>query len=250
MIRKTDGTLSTDIYRKPTHTGRYLSFSSHHPLNQKLSIARTLYSRANNIISDENKKIQEFRHVSDILKSNGFPSHKHSFSFKTNSVASQKSYQQFQGFATIPYVQGISGSIKRILAEVGIRVAMKPDFTLSSFFRKPKDPIDFEEKRGLVYQISCRDCDAIYIGKTGRSVKTRKREHVRAVRDFDPEGSALCQHVLEYDHAIDWKNVKILKSEPYTNRRRTAESFLINQKAKEFNIVMMVLFCLEYIKRY
>ena len=115
-IRKTDGTLSTDIYRKPTHTGRYLSFTSHHPLNQKLSIARTLYSRANNIISDENKKIQEFHHVSDILKSNGFPSHKRSFSFKTNSVASQQSNQQFQGFATISYVQGISEPIKRILA--------------------------------------------------------------------------------------------------------------------------------------
>ena len=130
-IRKTDGTLSTDIYRKPTHTGRYFSFTSHHPLNQKLSIARTLYSRANNIISDENKKIQEFYHVSDILKSNGFPSHKRSFSFKTNSVASQQSNQQFQGFATVSYVQGISEPIKRILAEVGIRVAMKPHFTLS-----------------------------------------------------------------------------------------------------------------------
>ena len=53
--------------------------------------------------------------------------------------------------------------IKRILAEIGIGVAIKPHFTLSSIFRKPKDPIDFEEKRGLVYQISCRDCDAIYI---------------------------------------------------------------------------------------
>ena len=95
VIRKTDGTLSADMYRKPTHTGRYLSFSSHHPLNQKLSIVRTLYSRANNIISDENKKIQEFHHVSDILKSNGFPSHKRSFSFNTNSVASQQSNQQF-----------------------------------------------------------------------------------------------------------------------------------------------------------
>ena len=237
VIRKTDGTLSTDIYRKPTYTGRYLSFTSHHPLNQNLSIARTLYSRANNIISDENKKIQEFHHVSDILKSNGFPSHKRSFSFKTNSVASQQINQQFQGFATISYVQGISESIKRILAEIGIRVAIKPHFTLSSIFRKPKDPIDFEEKRSLAYQISCRDCDAICIGETERSVKTRKRKHVSGVRNFDPEKSALCQHVLEHDHEIDWKNVKILKFEPHANKRRTAESFLINQKAKEFNVL-------------
>ena len=57
------------------------------------------------------------------------------------------------------------------------------------------------------------------------------------VRNFDPEKSALCQHVLVYDHVIDWKNVKVLKSEPHANRRRTAESFLINQKAKKFNVL-------------
>ena len=114
-----------------------------------------------------------------------------------------------------------------------MRVAIKPDFTLSSVFRKPKNPIDFEEKRGLVYQISCRDCDAIYIDETGRSVKTRKRERARAVKDFDPKKSALCQH----DHVINWKNVKILNYVPHANRRLTVESFLINQKAKEFNVL-------------
>ena len=88
-----------------------------------------------------------------------------------------------------------------------------------------------------MYQISCRNCDAIYIGETGRSVKTRKKEHVSAARNFDSEKSALCQHVLEHDHVIDWENVKILKSEPHANRRRTAKSFLINQKVKEFSVL-------------
>ena len=31
--------------------------------------------------------------------------------------------------------------------------------------------------------------------------------------------------------------LNILKSEPHANRRHTAESFLINQKAKEFNVL-------------
>ena len=96
VIRKTDGTLSTDIYRKPTYTGRYLSFSSNHPLNQKLSIARTFHSRTNNIISDEKKKIQKFHHVSDILKSNGFPSHKPSFSFKQIQLLHNKVLSSFK----------------------------------------------------------------------------------------------------------------------------------------------------------
>jgi len=67
--------------------------------------------------------------------------------------------------------------IKLILAEVGVSVVMKPHLTLASVFRKPKDPsILFENKAGLVYQLPCSDCDAA--GETGRSMETRKREHV------------------------------------------------------------------------
>ena len=58
--------------------------------------------------------------------------------------------------------------------------------------------------------IACRDCDAIYIGETGRSVVIRKRKHASTVKDFEPK-RVLCQHVLEHDHVIDWGNVKILK---------------------------------------
>ena len=43
--------------------------------------------------------------------------------------------------------------------------------------------------------------------------------------------------VMEFDHRIDWDNVKILKSEPHAYRRRVAESFLINQKACSCNVI-------------
>ena len=33
IIRKPDGSIKLDIYRKPTHTNQYLQFSSHHPLH-------------------------------------------------------------------------------------------------------------------------------------------------------------------------------------------------------------------------
>ena len=51
-----DGSLATCVYRKPTHTDRYLQYSSHHPVNQKVSVARTLFSRANTITSNNEKK--------------------------------------------------------------------------------------------------------------------------------------------------------------------------------------------------
>ena len=119
---------------------------------------------------DENKKLQDFDHVSNTPKSNGYLSHKRSISFKTNSVVSQQSSEQVHIFTSMPYVRGISKPKKCILTEVGFGVAIKPHFTLFSVFRKTKNPIEFEEKRGLVYQIFCRDCDAVYISKMERTV--------------------------------------------------------------------------------
>ena len=51
-----DRSLAATVYGKPTHTDRYLQYSSHHLVNEKVSVARTLFSRANKITSN-NKKI-------------------------------------------------------------------------------------------------------------------------------------------------------------------------------------------------
>ena len=146
-------------------------------------------------------------------------------------------------------MQGVLEPISPILTQVGIGVALKPHHTLSSFFRKPKDSIYFEQKRGLVYQISCRDCNAVYVGETGLSVRTRKRKHADAVKTFNTKKSALSQHVMDFDPRIDWDNVKILKSESHAYRRHVAESFLINQKTRSCNalIVMMIQIFLLFI---
>ena len=77
----------------------------------------------------------------------------------------------------------------------------------------------------------------MYLGETGRSVRTRKREHADAVKTFNTKKSALSQHVIDFDRKIDWDNVKILKSESHAHRRRVAESFLINQKACLCNVI-------------
>ena len=46
LTRDIDGTIETSVYRKQTHTDRYLDFSSHHPLSHKKSVVTSLLSRA------------------------------------------------------------------------------------------------------------------------------------------------------------------------------------------------------------
>ena len=54
------GSLATSVYRKPTHTDRYLQYLSHHPVNQKVSVARTLFSRASSITCNNEKRLKSF----------------------------------------------------------------------------------------------------------------------------------------------------------------------------------------------
>ena len=93
------------------------------------------------------------------------------------------------------------------------------------------------KKSALVYEIPCRDCDTVYIGETGRSLKTRKREHFDAVKRMDVEKSALCQHVVDFDHFIARAEAKIVKLKVNYSKRRTAKNSFINQRVTELNVL-------------
>ena len=53
--RNCDNTISVRVYRKPAHTDQYLKFTSHHLARAKKSIIKSLFDRAQNIISTVKK---------------------------------------------------------------------------------------------------------------------------------------------------------------------------------------------------
>ena len=50
-----------------------------------------------------------------------------------------------------------------------------------------------------------------------------------------PENSALCEHVILFDHVIDWANSRILKTESNFSKRLPAESWFILSRPKVIN---------------
>ena len=67
-----DGGTKVTLYRKPTHTDQYLGFESHHPLEHKCSVVRTLLYRVKKIVSTPEDQRFEKEHVLDVLHANGY----------------------------------------------------------------------------------------------------------------------------------------------------------------------------------
>ena len=99
--------------------------------------------------------------------------------------------------------------VANVLRGFNIKVAHKPIRTISSTLKKPKDKIEKEASRGTVYKIKCKDCDCVYVGQTSRALKTRVKEHAKAIATLD-KNSSLAKHHMLNGHQIDLESVEIV----------------------------------------
>ena len=115
-----DGSLGHKVYRKPTHTNRYLHYNSFHHPSIKNYVCKTLINRAKTICEVSNID-DELEHLRNVLKMNGYPRH-----FIDNAMKTPQSIQQkieYQWSVCLPYIGPASHKIERILRnEAGIKV--------------------------------------------------------------------------------------------------------------------------------
>ena len=224
VSRGVQGNLETSVFRKPTHTDKYLAFDSHHLICHKKSVAKTLLRRADCSPSSPDSKAEERNYVSNDLKANGYTK-----AFLCNCqkpVTTSNTLDEREpatGFAVIPYIQGVTEPIKRILNSRNIKVAQNPFQTLGHIFSKPEDPVTKEQRTDAIYSIPCNDCDNKYIGQTKRQFFTRLKEHQKAVFFSKKENSALSEHTYLTNHIIGWDKSKIIT----TDRRYHASSTFV-----------------------
>ena len=93
------------------------------------------------------------------------------------------------------YIKGLSEAIKRVLSPLSIRVLFQPHSTLRQKLVHVKDPTPVLQMANVVYSIPCTTCSAVYIGQTGRLLKTRLDEHRTAVKHAKCDTSAVAEHV-------------------------------------------------------
>ena len=92
-----------------------------------------------------------------------------------------------------------------------IKLAHKPTRTLKHELTRIKDKQPAFNKAGVVYKLDCNECDAVYVGKTGRQVKDRMQEHQNDIVKGKPI-SKVYHHVNETGHSFNFDNVSVLDS--------------------------------------
>ncbi len=122
--------------------------------------------------------------------------------------------EKTKGQVVIPYVQGLSEAVDRVMCKHGVAVAMKPHMTLRRLLVHPKDKNE-----------TCKNCDSVFIGETGRLFGTRLEEHMKEIKELPNERkytrserktsertmhrSATTDHHTQLNHIIDWEGANI-----------------------------------------
>ncbi len=73
LVTRNNGSLLINVYRKRTHTDRYLDYNSHHDKQHKISTAQNVLHRAVTLLNTTEGKQKEQKHVTNALVSNGYP---------------------------------------------------------------------------------------------------------------------------------------------------------------------------------
>jgi hypothetical protein len=230
LVTRDKNQLRHTVYRKKTHSDRYLNAQSHHHPQQKRALMKTLFHRAETIC-DEDSKERELKHIKWALKCNGFSDRDIRFARKVRQHTEQQTYQKF---ACLPYVQGVTDRIRKILEKRNIGTRFTTEKKISQILPTPKDKLPLFQSEGI-YKVECL-CGKCYIGQTGRSIQCRLKEHSRAIKQYDKEKSALAEHKFEDgDHTFDLEKTVVLAKTSKYHQRLIREAIEIRKNPNNFN---------------
>jgi len=231
-------------YRKPTFSGRFLSFFSHHPLSHKKGVIVGLTDRVFKL-SHPRFHNENLSFIVSTLLNNGYPIkfifHNISQRIKflisnSNACVSPPPSPSPTSFFTIPFCTNLPKDfVSNIKQYTDKRLAFTVSNKLNSLIKLHKDPLPKTHRSNVIYKISCLNCEASYVEQTKRKLATRIKEHRADINKTTGSLSVVSLHRLE-GHEFDWNNVSILDEEPRYVRRIISEMLHISKQNHSINI--------------
>ncbi|TWW53916.1 hypothetical protein D4764_0197150, partial [Takifugu flavidus] len=197
-----DRNLTIEVYRKPTHTDQYLQFDSHHPLEHKLGVIRTLQHRAREIPTTSQGRKKEQDHIKTALKTCGYPDWAFTRTSRKRDLSKgEEEERNKRRSVSIPYLSGVSEKFRRILQK---------------------------------HDIPCQEeCKELYIGETKQPLHRRMAQHRRATSSG--QDSAVHLHLKESGHSFEDSQVRILAREDRWFERGVKEAIHVKLEKPSLN---------------
>ncbi|XP_038066443.1 uncharacterized protein LOC119736498 [Patiria miniata] len=120
ISRNPDGTLGHSVYRKPTHTDRYLHQRSFHHPCIKSSVNRTQVQRAFEVCDQDYLK-RELKHIQTSQR-NGYKPNCIKISKPDQRVSYTQGPSTVSPSVTLPYIGPASHHLQRIHRQAGVKV--------------------------------------------------------------------------------------------------------------------------------
>ena len=151
----------------------------------------------------------------------------------------------------LPYVQGLSEATSQIMKKYNANTAMKPHNTIKRSLVRPKEKVEPQKMCERVYSITCKNCNAKYIGETKRTLETHIKEHKEDVEEAstcrpytrsnrktseeEMHESVITDHMTQQNHIVDWAGAKFKDRESDWRKRCINKAILIRKTKNSMN---------------
>ena len=173
LTKPTPNSIESTVYRKPTHTDRYLDYNSNHPISAKLFVIHTLIHRAKQVCSTP-----EFitKKMTTCTKSYKTITILHSSFSKPNpNRKPNPSRGKFiEGIrVVIPYIKGLREQYRHTLAKYRVIDFFEGTSTIKPLLIHPENPSPDTQKTDIIYHPKCpaHNCTAEYMCDTNSFLK-------------------------------------------------------------------------------
>ena len=235
-IKRLDDRFIMKVYRKESHTNKYINWRSNVPRSYITGAMKSLIHRAYDLCTLQEDRKDELEFLKDTFIANDCPVtvvdevFKNYIPRKYNPMMENKEKGEQDDFGNIinlPFIKGFSERIRRELSKEGINVVFKKGRTLEKTLCKFRPKIPKELSKDNIYLKKCNKCSSKYIGESGQTLKQRDIGHKSDINTKKTR-SGLFKHIQENPgHEIDWENQIILEREPNMFKRRIKEAMFI-----------------------
>jgi uncharacterized pyridoxamine 5'-phosphate oxidase family protein len=163
---------------------------------------RYLISRMMSLPLSTEKRIAEWQNIHAIAKNNKFPIYyitKLRTQIQHKTQINTTNNNNNNKWATFTYHSPKVRMITNLFKQTDIKIAFKSTNTLQQLIKPKFQDTTQEHDKSGIYKMTCKTCNKVYIGQTGRNLTIRYREHIRYIINNDPQ-SAYALHILKNRH--------------------------------------------------